>query len=74
MQRKFVLMGCVVLLQSGVCGARTGDRSIDFEQATDIKEEVWFKVEVLADVMEEIPQAKPFPDIKTEQEVRQYYQ
>jgi hypothetical protein len=29
---------------------------------------------VLADVMEEIPQAKPFPDIKTEQEVRQYYQ
>jgi hypothetical protein len=62
-QCKFVLMVCVVLLQSGVGGV---EGETDYGSVTCIAYGgVW--------TVEEIPQAK-FPDIKTEQEVRQYYQ
>ena len=48
----------------------TGDVSIKVEEAIYIKEEVSIKVEEIVDIKDEISEARTFPSIKTEQEVR----
>jgi hypothetical protein len=50
--------------------AGTAEVSIKLEEALDIKEEVSIKVEEAIDINDEMPEAIPFPPIKTEQEVR----
>jgi hypothetical protein len=44
--------------------------SIKVEEALDIKEEVSIKVEEAIDIKDEIPEARIFPSIRPEQEVR----
>ena len=51
----------------------TEEVSINFEDDIDIKEEVSFKVEEAIDIKDEIPEAIPFPPIKTEHDVRQRF-
>jgi hypothetical protein len=48
----------------------TEEVSIAAEDAIDIKEEVSIKVEEAIDIKDEMPEAIPFPPIKTEHEVR----
>ena len=48
----------------------TEEISTEVEEVLDIKEEVSIKVEDGIGVKDEIPEAIPFPPVKTEQEVR----
>jgi hypothetical protein len=48
----------------------TGEGSVMFEEAIDIKEEFSIKVEEAADIKNDILQAVTFPPISTEHEVR----
>jgi len=48
----------------------TEEDDIKVEVIIDVKEEVSIKVEEDVDIKDEIPEARPFPSIKTEHEVR----
>ena len=50
-------------------GDGTGEVSIEFEEAIDIKDEVSVKVEEAIDMKDGIPEAIIFPSIKSEHEV-----
>jgi len=75
-----VLQNCVGFVEgeTGSCSETgvkcdfdaTGDVSINVKEAIYIKEEVSIKVEETVDIKDEIPEARTFPPIKTEQEVR----
>ena len=75
-----VLENCVDLVEgetvscSEACVTCDGDGTeavcIECEESIDIKEEMSFKIEEAIDIKDEIPEAKSFPSIKTEHEVR----
>jgi hypothetical protein len=75
-----VLENCVDLVEgetvscSEACVRCDGDGSeavcIECEESIDIKEEISFKIEEAIDIKDEIPEAKSFPSVKNEHEVR----